>query len=157
MPQTSTWRSSSRRSQQSRYVLVLLLQLALRSCKIRGCRSLRALSCTEALTQAVHCELQYLGHRVLVCIPSVLLLLQGQLSQIKKNQEKLLIAHEKSKTITRSAEMKEIRERMQVHGLALAQVWQTALLQHAIAEIGCKHIQVCVCSGHMSTGVVDYA
>lgn len=46
-----------------------------------------------------------------------MLLLQGQLSQIKKNQEKLLIAHEKSKTITRSAEMKEIRERMQVLGL----------------------------------------
>jgi hypothetical protein len=42
------------------------------------------------------------------------LLFQAQLSQIKKNQEKLLIAHERSKTITRSAEMKEIRERMQV-------------------------------------------
>ncbi|DBA73303.1 hypothetical protein WJX77_008885 [Trebouxia sp. C0004] len=39
--------------------------------------------------------------------------IKAQLSQIKKNQEKLLIAHERSKTITRSAEMKEIRERMQ--------------------------------------------
>lgn len=38
---------------------------------------------------------------------------------IKKNQEKLLIAHERSKTITRSAEMKEIRERMQVLDLAV--------------------------------------
>jgi len=45
---------------------------------------------------------------------STALLSQAQLSQIKKNQEKLLIAHERSKTITRSAEMKEIRERMQV-------------------------------------------
>ena len=44
------------------------------------------------------------------------LLSQAQLALIKKNQEKLLIAHERSKTITRSAEMKEIRERMQVFG-----------------------------------------
>lgn len=48
---------------------------------------------------------------------STAVLSQAQLSQIKKNQEKLLIAHERSKTITRSAEMKEIRERMQVRNL----------------------------------------
>ncbi|KAL3134903.1 hypothetical protein ABBQ32_007869 [Trebouxia sp. C0010 RCD-2024] len=67
--------------------------------------------------------------------------IKAQLALIKKNQEKLLIAHERSKTITRSAEMKEIRERMQedidevnkiAHGLkarldALARMNEAAL------------------------------
>lgn len=38
---------------------------------------------------------------------------QGLLGNIRRNQVKLSEAHERSKTVTRSAEMKEIRERMQ--------------------------------------------
>lgn len=40
--------------------------------------------------------------------------MQGQLNKIKLNQQKLLTAHEMSKTITRAQEMKSIREKMQV-------------------------------------------
>ena len=42
------------------------------------------------------------------------LCMQGQLNKIKLNQQKLLTAHEMSKTITRAQEMKSIREKMQV-------------------------------------------
>lgn len=38
---------------------------------------------------------------------------QGLLGNIRRNQVKLSEAHERSKTVTRSAEMKEIREKMQ--------------------------------------------
>lgn len=68
------------------------------------------------------------------------LLLQAQLALIKKNQEKLLIAHERSKTITRSAEMKEIRERMQVLALAthLVQMGAACSAHHPIRF--CTHL-----------------
>lgn len=41
-------------------------------------------------------------------------LLQAELVRVKEAQEKLLAAHDKSKVITRSADMMEIRETMQV-------------------------------------------
>lgn len=46
--------------------------------------------------------------------------MQGQLNKIKLNQQKLLTAHEMSKSITRAEEMKAVREKMQVLAAAHA-------------------------------------
>lgn len=47
-------------------------------------------------------------------------MLQVQFATIKEIQQKVLTAHERTKTITRSADMMEIRETMQVHRLPTA-------------------------------------
>ena len=54
-----------------------------------------------------------------VCCPAPPLIfptgwLQVQLNSIRESQTKLVEMHERSKTITRSADMKELREKMQV-------------------------------------------